>query len=72
MTRDQLQKELYQLMVGSISIQSLGAEERTQLQNQILILPEPQMRNIIKILNHYIITLLGPIFEIHHKKQTLN
>lgn len=50
MATNKLQKELYQLMVGSISIQSLGAEERTKLQNQILMLPEAQMKKIVKIL----------------------
>jgi hypothetical protein len=44
------QKELYQLMISSISIQSLPTDERKKIQGVLLELPPEAMGEIIKVL----------------------
>lgn len=49
MPQDQLKKELYQLMAGSLTIQMLPLEKRVETQDHILSLPEAEMRSMIDI-----------------------
>lgn len=44
------QKELYQLMISSISIQSLPTDERKKIQGVLLELPPEAMNELIKVL----------------------
>ena len=45
-------KELYQLMISSISLQSMDSKERLMMQDKILNLDEPQMQQMILILRN--------------------
>jgi|GEM_PF-2748555 len=50
MTHKTLKKELYQLMAASLSIQSLRAAERLEMQDRMLDLPESDMQQMVQIL----------------------
>ncbi len=50
MPKNNLRKQLYQLMTQSMAIQSLEAEEKLEMQDKMLGLPENEMQEMIRIL----------------------
>jgi len=52
MPKTKLKKHLYQLMAQSMAIQSLKAEERLEMQDKILGLPEGEMVKMVGILEN--------------------